>query len=126
MPTDDDFFDADVNEDDDTVDMDPYHPADGADVIAQAVTDQLAAFAAQTGRALRADIKAVGAYAAERAAHLATLSGQPGFEDAVLAERDNVVLRAGIAATQRGDNIDQRLIGIIQGALRTAAVVLAA
>lgn len=97
-------------------------PAD----LGSMITSQLAAFAEQTGRDLKADVAAVGAYAAERAAHLATLAGQPGFEDAALAERDNVVLKAGIAAANRGDATDQRLIGIIQGTLRTAALLLAA
>ncbi len=103
-----DFFDADV------------------DAVVQSITDQLEVFALQTGRFLQADVTDVGMYAAQRAAHLATLVGQPGFEDAVLAERDNVVLKAGILAARRGDAVDQRLIGIIQGALRTAAVLLAA
>jgi len=109
-------------EDNGTVEVSPQL----VDLTAHMVSRQLVAFAEQTGRSLGNDAKVIGAYAAQRAAVLATLVDQPGFEDAVLAERDNVVIKAGIAATKRGDAIDQRLIGIIQGTLRTAAVMLIA
>lgn len=106
--------------------VDAFAPLIDADITAQSFTDQLVAFAKQTGRELKVDAANVGAYAAERAAHLSGLVSDPGFEDAVLAERDNVLIKAGIAATKRGDIVDERLVGIIQGALRTAAVMLAA
>lgn len=78
------------------------------------------------GRTLKVEAAVVAAYAAERTEHLSLIVDEPGFGEAVLAERDNVLLRAGIAATRSADVVDQRLAGLIQGALRMGAVALAA
>ncbi len=80
----------------------------------------------EAGKELRIDLNALALYAQERAAHLATLAGQPGFELALRAERDNVTLRAGIAAVEQADATDQRIVGLIHGALGIAAKALAA
>lgn len=80
----------------------------------------------ETGQDLKGDLQVVTAYAAERTAVLATLVGQPGFEEAVRAERDNVALKAGIASVAAADAFDQRVVGIIQGALFIGAKALAA
>lgn len=56
-------------------------------------------------------------YTAERAAHLTTLLGQPGFQRAVVAERNNVAMRAGLDATLQAEAADARLVGVIQGVL---------
>lgn len=79
----------------------------------------------QLGRELRVGVAELSQYAAARTEHLSTLVGEPGFEEAVLAERDNVLLRAGITATRTADVADQRFVGIIQGALRIGAAALA-
>lgn len=66
---------------------------------------------------LKIDLETAGAYAAERAAYLSTLVGLPGFDLAVIAERDNVFLRSGLSVTQAADKVGSMFLGIIQGAL---------
>lgn len=110
---------------------DDFEPVEGQEPIAPAAAqanfeDTLSEILEQTGKSLSVDITAVAAYAAVRSAFLSTLVGQPGFADAVLAERDNVLLKAGIKATRSSDQFDQRLVGAIQAALRTTAVLAAA
>lgn len=80
--------------------------------------------AQEQGRQLAANLDEVRDYARQRALHLATIVGQPGYETALKAEAHNVALRAGIAAVQAGDAADQRIIGIITGALGIGARVL--
>lgn len=60
-------------------------------------------------------------HTAERAAHLATIAGQPGFHRAVIAERDAVALRAGLDATLQAEAADARLLGVITGVLMGVA-----
>lgn len=81
--------------------------------------------AKETGRDLRGNLAAVTLYAAERTAYLSTLVGQPGFEEAVRAERDNVALKGGIASVKAADAADARIVGIIQGVLFLGARALA-
>lgn len=68
----------------------------------------------------------IAAYTAERAAFLATLVGQPGYPEAVIAERDSVALRAGIASVAQADSADQRMLGVLQGILQVGATALVA
>lgn len=63
-------------------------------------------------------------YAASRSVHLATLVGQPGFQEALIAERNNVALRAGIAASQTANSAESRFLGVLQGALAVGAQAL--
>ena len=56
-------------------------------------------------------------YTAQRAAHLSTLVGQPGFELALRAERDSVALYAGVSASIQATAAEGRILGIIQGIL---------
>ena len=81
--------------------------------------------AKETGRDLKANLAEVTLYAAERTAYLSTLVGQPGFEEAVRAERDNVTLKSGIASVKAADAADARVVGIIQGVLFLGARALA-
>lgn len=71
----------------------------------------------QTGRSLEVSVQELRQYVAERAAHLAQGIGQPGYQDMVRIERDNVVLAAGLKSVEEADAADQRIIGIIQAAL---------
>lgn len=64
-------------------------------------------------------------YAKERAEHLASCYGEPGFAEAVEAEADNVRMKAGIAAVAAGKVADAKLQGMVVGALRIVAGVLA-
>lgn len=79
----------------------------------------------ETGTQLQTSLAEVTLYASERAAFLSTLVGQKGFHEAVIAERDNVALRAGIRVVQNADAHDARIVGIIQGALAIGAKALA-
>lgn len=79
----------------------------------------------QLGRDFGGNLDDLAEYMAERTDHLALISTEPGFGEAVLAERDNVVLRAGLNATRTADLADQRIVGVITGALRIAAVAAA-
>lgn len=68
----------------------------------------------------------VARYALQRATFLATVVGRPGYSMAVIAERDNVALYAGISGVALADANQTRLIGIIQGALSIGAQVVTA
>ena len=63
-------------------------------------------------------------YAAERAQHLSTIAHEPGFGQAVIAERNNVVMHAGFEISHDLGSIESRWIGMIGGALRIAAIAL--
>lgn len=64
-------------------------------------------------------------YAAERAAHLSAIVNEPGFPEAVRAERDNVALKAGILAAEVGDEVNQGLLAALAGGLGFAARAIA-
>lgn len=79
----------------------------------------------ETGASLKTGAAELAEFAAERSAHLATLVGDPGFDQAVRAERDAVALRAGLVTTHEADAADQRIVGAIHGGLRVLARALA-
>ncbi len=79
----------------------------------------------ETGSDLQASKEEIAVYMSERAAHLSTLTTDPGFAQAVIAERNNVAMRAGLAVSDNARGVDQRLLGMIGGALRIAAAALA-
>lgn len=79
----------------------------------------------ETGASLKESSQEVAAYAASRAAFLSTIVGQPGFEQAVIAERDNVALFAGVVAVGQAVAVQAKIVGIIQGALFMGAQALA-
>jgi hypothetical protein len=83
----------------------------------EAFKQQLEAVLRETGGQLKRSTAEVAAYAAERAAHLARIVGQPGFEEAVKAERDSVALYSGVNVTNNADAADNRIIGLIQGSI---------
>lgn len=68
-------------------------------------------------------------YLADSTTRLANSVGQPGYAEALIAERDNVLLEAGIAATDVAATADcvarARLIGGIQAVLGLGAHMLA-
>lgn len=80
--------------------------------------------ARELGVELKADVASLSLLASQRAAHLATLIGQPGFAEAVAAERDVLALRAGISAVRAADRMDQRILGILQTVLTIGARAL--
>jgi len=81
--------------------------------------------AREMGRDLTAGLAEVQEYAAQRTLYLSTIVGEPGYELALRAERDAVALRAGIVSVTYADAADQRMIGVIGGALAIGARALA-
>lgn len=73
---------------------------------------------------LEVDLNDLSAYMSQRALYLSTIVGLPGFPDALIAERDNVALEAGIQSVEAATAVDRQLLGVIQGALRIAAGAL--
>lgn len=63
------------------------------------------------------NLNEVSIYAAQRAAHLATLSDDDNYMAAVKAETDNIVLKAATSATAAADGLDLKLASLVQGAL---------
>ncbi len=80
--------------------------------------------ASQVGQEIGADVDELARYTAERAAHLALCVGEPAFEEALLAERQNVALYAAIKGVERAHQVDGRLLAAIRGALSLAAHAL--
>jgi hypothetical protein len=87
-------------------------------VSPQEIGTDLVELIRRTGREVSGDLAA---YAAARTSHLATMVGSPGFYEALAVERDNVALRAGVLATQAGDAIDRKIVGLIEAALAIGA-----
>lgn len=71
----------------------------------------------ETGAMLRKSSADVAAYTAQRAAHLMTIEGQAGFQEAVIAERDAVLTFAGMSTVRGADAADSHIVGLIHGAL---------
>ena len=99
--------------------------ADRFQIAAQQLIDMLEGHAQEAGRELVGDLNAVRDYAAVRIDHLATTSAEAGFAEALEAETDAIALKAAGRAIERGDAFDQRIVGIIQGVLATAARLIA-
>lgn len=74
---------------------------------------------------LQLDLADLATYTAQRTAHLSTIAGLPGFDEAVIAERDAIALRAGINAVNAADKVDSRLIGLLHGVLFLGAKMAA-
>lgn len=66
-------------------------------------------------------------YASAHADRLATIlsNNEPGFDQAVIAARDAVALKAGLLAGATAGAIDREWLGLIAGGLRFAAAALA-
>lgn len=94
--------------------------------IAQEFVDLLKTNAVEAGKNLADDLNAVREYAAARMAHLSTIAAEPGFRQALIAERDSLALMAAGRAIDEGDAFDARLIGIVEGALAIGSKALAA
>jgi len=78
----------------------------------------------EAGMSLEQDAQELLAYTQERINHLQSMVGQPGFDEAVLVERDNVLLKAGLIAAGEADQMDARILALIQGILLVAVTAL--
>ncbi len=90
-------------------------------ILGKDIIESMRAEAAAVGVELKDDLEAVAIYAAGRADHLSLIVGDPGFEEALIAERDNVSLMASRAAVHRADAIDARVLAVARGGLALAA-----
>jgi len=77
-----------------------------------------------TGRCLKNSGKGLAGYVMARAKHLSTIIGQSGFDEALEAERDNVIMRATLQLVDAADAADARLLNLLHGALALAARLL--
>ncbi len=80
--------------------------------------------AEQIGEGLVDDLDSVSEYAAQRAEHLSTVVGEPGFDQALIAERDSIAIRIAIRAVDSADDFDNRLLAVVRGGLSIAANAL--
>jgi len=94
--------------------------------LGQEFVELLRTNAVESGRELITDLNEVKDYAAARMAHLSTIVAQPGFREALIAERDNVALKAAGRAINRADAFDARILAITEGALAIGSRALAA
>lgn len=78
----------------------------------------------ETGASLSTSSDELAAYMSERSMHLSTITAEPGFAQAVKREATNVAMRAGLEASENAAAVDQRLFGMIAGALRIMAIAL--
>lgn len=78
------------------------------------------------GSSLNTTSEELAAFAAERTNHLANIVGDPGFEEALRAETDNVFIQASIIIVERADALDAKIQGLIAATLRIGAKALVA
>ena len=64
-------------------------------------------------------------YISARILHLSAAVGEPGFELALMAERDAIAMHLGLLAVDSADKLDYELLGLLRGGLSIAAAALA-
>lgn len=82
--------------------------------------------AERLGRDLQNSGTDVRNYIAERMLHLSSIVGQAGYDEALIAERDNVALFVGLEVVDAADAADRELLGLIGGGLAIGARAIAA
>jgi hypothetical protein len=92
--------------------------------VGKELGDALKGAADRLGKTLGGNMDELRTYAAERMLHLSSLIGQPGYQEALVAERDNVALKAGLLAVASADAADAELVGVITGAMVVGARAL--
>lgn len=91
----------------------------------QAILDLLESTIRDAGRNLGDGAQELRTYSAGIMAQLALGVGEAGFEDAAVAARDAIALKAGILLTDVADAADARTVNFIQGLLVLGATSLA-
>lgn len=92
--------------------------------VGKELVDALSGAVDRMGISLETNMDELRTYAAERMLHLSTLIGQPGYQEALVAERDNVAMKAGLLAVDASDRADAELVGLITGAMAVGARAL--
>lgn len=91
------------------------------DQLKQLLSDALS----ETGADLSASGQAIAQLTAIRAAELSVLVGQPGYDQAVVAARDEIALAAGLESVSNADAATSRVLSLIQGGLMMLAGTVA-
>ncbi len=91
----------------------------GLDIVNNIIVE-----AEEMGLELSDDLESVAEYAAQRADILSLAIGEPGFEFALKAERDNIALRSAHIGVERADDIDAKILAATRGGLVLAARAL--
>lgn len=76
----------------------------------------------ETGATAQLSAKEMVVEAQASAMRLSAAIGQPGYDEALRAERDVLALKAGLKLVAQADAADARVVGIIQGAIGLLAV----
>lgn len=92
----------------------------GEDLVALAIQN-----AEELGIEVTEDLQAASQYASTVAAELAAAVGTDGFDRALVAARDSVVLNVTSSAITRADAVDQRFLTFVQGLIGLASRALA-
>lgn len=93
--------------------------------IGQDFLNLLSEHANALGVALNEDLEGAAEFAEQRALHLQNIVSEPGFREAVLAERDAIALRVTSDAIVAADEVDQRFLAFVGDAIGFAAKALA-
>ena len=92
------------------------------------VFDELIRLVGEAGKRLGAEAEADGQevrdYIKARAFHLAGIINEPGYDEALEAERDNVLLKMGLTAVEIGDAADAELKGMLTSGLGIIASIV--
>jgi len=99
--------------------------SESLEIMGRDLADIIIDNAAAVGVSLGAAASELAEYAAHRADALSLAVGEPGFDQALEAERDNVALKAAAGAVEQADQVDSRVLATIARSLRIAAVGLA-
>lgn len=92
--------------------------------LSEQLNDYIVTTAKRLGIELAGNAAEWRTYSAERLTHLSTIVEEPGFEEAVVAEGINVMLKAAGGSVDLADLADRELYGIITGGLAIAARAL--
>lgn len=93
-------------------------------LIGEDILSELRQQAMDVGQSLTGSLEEVGEYIGERVAHLSTVVGEPGFREALTAERDSICLKAAGRAVIEADLLDARLLASAQTGLMVASRLL--
>lgn len=88
------------------------------------LANELRALSSEYGRSLAGNLKSVALYTNERIAALRLASGEPGFDAAVAAERDNIKLMAAGRTVDTADEFDKKIFAVVTAIITTAVAAL--
>lgn len=78
-----------------------------------------------SGATLKESREEVAQFMHDRALHLSTITHEPGFGKAVVAERNAIAMEAGLEVSEVAGKADVEMLGWIGAGLRIFAMVLA-